>query len=81
MIPLWATIRIGKFRLWLPLLIIWILLAPVILILAPIAAATLLVLRMNPLKTFAVLWNILSATRGTLIEVNDHHESLLIQIR
>ena len=80
MIPLWATIQIGKFRLWLPLLFIWILLAPVVLLLTPLVAIALLAVRVNPIKTFGMLWNILRATRGTLIEVIEARETVLIQI-
>ena len=80
MLPGEATIRVGKFRLWLPLLLLWSLLAPVVLLMAPLVAIVLLAIRINPLKSFRILWDLLSATRGTHIEINEAHETVLIQI-
>ncbi len=88
MIPLFATIRVrhhgsGKrsgFRLWLPLFLIWLLLAPLVLVLLPIFIAACLVFRVNPFRAIGAIWSLLTALRGTHIEVDSARNAVLVRI-
>jgi len=85
MIPMFAIIRFGRTssrrsHIWIPLFLIWLVLAPVVIVLLPIAFAACLIVRINPFRACAVIWACLSATRGTHIEVDTRTASFLIQI-
>jgi hypothetical protein len=65
MIPLVATITMGRdSTYWIPLAIIWILLSPMLLLLFPLA-----IVKVNPFRTIGVLWQILTASKGSEFEV------------
>lgn len=73
MLPLLGqlSIRHGKWhaRCWLPVFLLWPLLLPVAVVLAPIACIGLVAARIDPIRaTFAVL-GVLSALSGTLISI------------
>jgi len=90
MIPLFATLRIRHqkpgeplrrgFRLWLPLFLIWLLLAPLVLVLMPIFFVVCLATRINPFRSIAAIWRFLCALRGTHIEVDTAHDTVLVHI-
>jgi hypothetical protein len=72
-IPLLAVVNFHsgeswRFRLWLPLLLIWLLLAPLLLLLSPFLVVALLVLQVNPFRGVAVAWQFLSGFRKTEFE-------------
>lgn len=69
-----------RFRLWLPLFLIWLLLLPLVLVLLPLAALALLILRVNPLRAFAVFWQTLTGLTGTHIEVNGPEALVYVRI-
>jgi hypothetical protein len=75
MIPLWISLRVrsGKratiHRLGLPLFLLWLLLLPLLVLLAPFALVACLVMRFNPLRHVAAGWSVLSAMRGTRVDV------------
>lgn len=82
MIPFTASIHIRwwshspagrqshRLRLWIPLFLVWILLLPLLLVSLPVIALVCLVVRVNALRLYTVVWGILSALRHTLVEVN-----------
>lgn len=84
MIPMVARVRFkhGRFgmRLWIPLFLLWLLLAPLV----PIVLAVLLVgcavVRINPLQAVAVAAGILGTLAGTHIEVIDPDHQILIHL-
>ena len=78
--PLFMTVKVGQQRLWLPLLLVWVLLLPLFLVVAPFALFALLALRVNPFPAFAAFWRLLSATRGTRIEVQDQSQEVFVHI-
>lgn len=85
MIPMFAMIRfagtVGRRRhIWIPLFLIWLVLAPLVIVLLPIAFVACLMVRINPFRACAVIWTCLSATRGTHIEVDTRTASFLIHI-
>jgi hypothetical protein len=59
-----------RLRLWIPLFLIWLLLLPLVLVLLPLAILALLLLRLNPFRALAALWQVLTGLTGTHIEVN-----------
>ncbi|MGA8259282.1 MAG: hypothetical protein WB783_03630 [Arenicellales bacterium] len=85
MIPLLATVRIAKQsgkgpRLWVPLFLVWLLLAPLVLVLLPVAFVACLIARINPFRAFAAIWSCFVALRGTRIEVDTSGKSVLIHV-
>jgi hypothetical protein len=85
MIPMFAVIRFAKGpgrkpHIWVPLFLIWLILAPLVIVLLPLAFVACLAFRINPFRACAVIWACLSATRGTHIEVNTRKASFLIHI-
>ena len=76
MIPLVATVTIGNHSTyWVPLAILWILLLPFLLLLLPLAFV-----RINPFRTIAVLWQILTASKGTDFHFEMHGKSLEVNV-
>jgi uncharacterized membrane protein len=75
MIPFVAVVSLrGKdsrtFRLWVPLFLVWVLLMPLAVLLAPVIFIACLVCRVNPFRGFAAIWQVLSALRKTVCEVD-----------
>jgi hypothetical protein len=74
MIPCIAAVRVRTkqnraFRLWIPLALVWLLLMPVVLLLLPLVFLACLAGRVDPFRTLAVFWQILSSLNGTDVEV------------
>jgi len=74
MIPFVAVVSLRNqqsrtFRLWIPLVLIWLLLAPLVLLLSPFIFIACLVCRVNPFRGVAVAWQILTALADTDVEV------------
>ncbi len=85
MIPLWVVIRIEpeggrRLRLWLPLLLLWLLLLPLALVLLPVLAIWSAVRRVNPFPALGALCSVISATRGTRVEITQDRTVLLVRI-
>jgi len=76
MIPFVAVISLRNresrtFRMWIPLFLVWLLFAPLLILLSPVICIACLACRVNPFRGFAVVWQILSALRKTKFEL-DH---------
>jgi len=74
MIPFVAIVSLRNqdsrtFRLWIPLVLIWLLLLPLALLLSPFIFIACLFCRVNPFRGVAVMWQILNALADTNIEV------------
>jgi len=74
MIPFVAVVSLRNqesrtFRLWIPLVLIWLLLLPLGILLSPFIFIACLVCRVNPLRGVAVMWQIVSALTDTQFEV------------
>ena len=79
MIPLVALVSLrGKesrtFRLWIPLVLVWLLLVPLAVLLSPLLLVACLVCRANPFRGVSALWQILTALSNTEFEV-DHRSA------
>lgn len=57
------------------------LLAPVALLLAPIILVASLVAGIHPVAAFRALWHVLTALRGTHVEIAQRDRSVLIHLR
>jgi len=74
MIPFVAIVSLRNqesrtFRLWIPLVLIWLLLLPLALLLSPFIFIACLFCRVNPFRGVAVMWQIMNALTDTNIEV------------
>jgi len=74
MIPFVAVVSLRNqqsrtFRLWIPLVLIWLLLVPLALLLSPFIFIACLVCRVNPFRGIAVVWQVLNALTDTELEV------------
>lgn len=74
MIPFVAVVSLRNqesrtFRLWIPLVLIWLLLLPLGILLCPFLFIACLVCRVNPLRGVAVVWQIMNALTDTRFEV------------
>jgi hypothetical protein len=85
MIPLVAAVSIRdkrsrSFRLWIPLALVWLLLLPVALLLLPVMFVACWAGRIDPIRALSVFWQILSALKGSNIELNDDGSSVRIHV-
>jgi len=85
MIPFVAVVSLRNqksrtFRLWIPLLLIWLLLLPLAILLSPIIFIACLACRVNPFRGVAVMWQILSALTDTKLEVEHRSAGMSFHI-
>ena len=79
MIPFVAVVSLRyrqsrTFRLWVPLILVWLLFVPLLVLLSPLIFVACLACRVNPFRGFAVVWQILSALRETELAI-DHRSA------
>jgi hypothetical protein len=75
MIPFVAVVSLRNresrtFRLWVPLILVWLLIVPLMVLLSPLIVVACLACRVNPFRGFTVVWQILSALRETELEID-----------
>jgi uncharacterized membrane protein len=85
MIPFVAVVSLRNresrtFRLWIPLVLIWLLLLPLGILLSPFIFIACLVCRVNPLRGIAVVWQIVSALSHTQFAVEHHSAGMSFHI-
>jgi hypothetical protein len=80
MIPLLLIVRVGWFRLWLPLIVVWISLLPLVLILLPIAMLSCFIIGLKPLETLLIHWRVLTALPGTSVELSHGKYAFAVRI-
>ncbi|MEK7355072.1 MAG: hypothetical protein AAB250_01385 [Bdellovibrionota bacterium] len=85
MIPIFVRLGFRKkngsvSRWWLPLFLVWILLLPIVVVIAPFALIVCLICAVNPLRAVAVFWELFVALRGTQIQVQDMNQFIDIDI-
>jgi len=84
--PMLAIVRVrngggGHFSLWLPLFLIWIVLAPIALVTLPFFALLLAVKRIDPAKVIFAIIGALCSLSGTVIEVESPESKVLVRIQ
>jgi uncharacterized membrane protein len=72
--------RRWRFPLWIPILLVWLVLLPFVLLLTPLVFVACLALGVNPARGVAVFWQLFSALRGVRIEVSDPCAPISIRI-
>ena len=84
MIPLVATVQISRKRshgyIGIPLIPLWILLLPVVIVIAPFALLALRIAGVRPFETVANVWRVFTSLRGTHVEIVDRQQGILIDI-
>ena len=72
--------RPRRFRLRIPILLVWVLLSPFVLLLAPLVFVVCLTARVNPFRGVALFWQLFSGLRGVRVEVDDPSDAVSIRI-
>jgi hypothetical protein len=67
-------------RIWIPIILVWLLLLPFVLLLAPLVFVVFLVLGVNPFRAVAVYWQTFKALRGVRIVVENPQAPISIRI-
>ncbi|MGP0019844.1 MAG: hypothetical protein ACLPHP_14825 [Candidatus Sulfotelmatobacter sp.] len=85
MIPFVAVVSLRNqesrtFRLWIPLVLIWLLLLPLGVLLSPFIFIACLVCRVNPLRGVAVMWQIMTALTDTELDVEHRSAGMSFHI-
>jgi len=60
-----------RFRLWIPLPLVWVLLLPFVLLLAPVVFVACLAFKVDPFRGVSVYWQLFNGLRGLRVEVED----------
>ena len=69
-----------RYTVGVPFLLLAALLLPLAVVLAPIVVVCCLILRVDPVETYCALWRLISALRGTCVEIAEDDRLVLIQI-
>jgi len=84
--PLFMIVRIlpsaghrGR-RLWVPLLLIWLLLLPFLFGLLPVYCVTCAVLEVRPFKALGAVFAVLGSIGGTYLEIDSPRASVFVHI-
>lgn len=85
MIPFVAVVSLRNqqsrtFRLWIPLVLVWLLLLPLAILISPFVFIACLACRVNPFRGVVVLWQILNALTDTNIEVEQRSAGMSFHI-
>jgi hypothetical protein len=68
------------FPLRIPVLLVWVLLLPFVLLLAPLVFVVCVLGRVSPFRGVAALWQLFSGLRGVRVEVVDPNTAVSIRI-
>jgi hypothetical protein len=60
-----------QFHLFIPFVLVWVLLLPFVLLLAPLVFVACLVAQVDPIRGASVYWQVFSSLRGLRVEVED----------
>jgi len=84
MMPVLAIVRVrhpkGRFAIWAPVILLWLLVALVGFVLSPVLAAGALARRRNPLAMAGAFWRLVFALKGTVVEVDAPASSVLVRL-
>lgn len=72
--------RRWRFPLWIPILLLWFLALPLVLLLTPLVFVACLLIRIHPIRGVAVYWSLFNALRGLHVEVSDPCAPISIRI-
>ena len=63
-----------------PILLVVALVSPLLVVLAPVVLIACLAVGVDPVELVRGLWRVLTALRGTHVEVNERNRSVLVHI-
>ncbi|HXC57395.1 MAG TPA: hypothetical protein VNU97_18995 [Rhizomicrobium sp.] len=67
-------------RLWVPLFLVWLLLAPFVLVLLPVYFVVCAVVDIAPFRTLGTIFAVLGSLNGTHVEVDSPAASVFIHV-
>jgi hypothetical protein len=70
----------SRFLVGIPFSLLVVLALPILLLLAPLVLVASLAVRVSPFEVFPALWRLLTALRGTHVEVAGSRRSVLLHI-
>ena len=85
MIPFVAVVSLRDqesrtIRLWIPLILIWLLLLPLAVLLSPFIFIACLFCRVNPFRGVALMWQVLNALTDTSVELEQRSAGMSFHI-
>jgi hypothetical protein len=80
MIPFAAEVSFRNRHLWIPLAVLWILLAALAVLALPLFLIGCLLLNVRPFCAVAVFWNILTSLNGTELSVDKPEGSFSVHL-
>jgi hypothetical protein len=85
MIPMFAVVAVrhggGRFKIWAPLFLLWLLLAPFALILTPFAALACVVMGLNPFRVAVAWFAVLTGLSGLLVQVDSPAAQVTVRVQ
>jgi hypothetical protein len=86
MMPQLVTVKMMRpngrpIRIWVPVLPVLLVLSPLVVLAAVVAAVACLVYRISLLRAFGTGWRIMSALSGTRVDVEHGRTAVLVSIR
>ncbi len=84
-LPLVAVVRIHtleghNLNLWVPLFLIWLLLIPFAIVLAPVFVIVCLAINVDPFLAIGSFWRLISGIAGTHVEVDSPSATVLVHV-
>ena len=67
-----------RFHLWIPLLLVWAVALPFVMLLTPFVFAACLIARVDPIRGVSVFWQVFCSRRGLQVEVEDPNARIRI---
>jgi hypothetical protein len=85
MIPVAGAVRVGDyrvhgFRLSIPFFLLWIVLAPLLVLLVPVLFIACICVRVEPFRAIGALFQVLAALRGTQVQVEVQKENVSVLV-
>jgi hypothetical protein len=85
MMPQVVTVKVtddGKrYRIWIPLIPVLIVLSPILVLAALVLAVACLVMRINPFAALARTYRLYTALRGLHVEIGEGRSTVLVSVR
>ena len=85
MMPQVVTVKVtddGKrYRIWVPLIPVLIVLSPILVLAALVLAVACLALRINPFAAFARTYRLYTALRGLHVQINNGRSTVLVTVK
>jgi len=84
-LPLIAVVRIRTLEgrhvsLWVPLFLIWLLLLPFAIVLAPVFVIVCLAINVDPFQAIATVWRLFASFAGTHVEVDSPSATVFVHV-